>query len=179
VTVEPGPEAFIVRRLVFLLLSVTLFLGVCNHPDIPVTERLADRIVISKSAHTMTLLADGSVLEVYQIAIGRGPAGPKTRAGDHKTPEGEYVVDAKNADSKFYLALHLSYPNAADRARARRSGVNPGGDIEIHGIEKGLGWIGALHRSFDWTDGCIAVTDPEIREVWKLAPVGTPVEIRP
>jgi murein L,D-transpeptidase YafK len=138
-----------------------------------------DRIVIYKSAHTMALMRGNSVLKVYKIAIGRGSAGPKTRAGDHKTPEGEYMVDGKKSASRFYLALHLSYPNEADRERARRLGVNPGGDIEIHGIEKGLGWIGSLHRSFDWTDGCIAVTDPESQEVWKAVPVGTPVEIRP
>lgn len=151
----------------------------CGREGARLAGETADQILIYKSAHTMTLFKRQSVLRTYKIAIGRGPAGPKSTAGDHRTPEGDYVVDAKKADSRFYLALHLSYPNAADRERARRLGVNPGGDIEIHGIEKGLGWIGPLHRTFDWTDGCIAVTDPEIEEIWGLVPVGTPVEIRP
>ena len=89
------------------------------------------------------------------------------------------MVDAKKNPSRFHLALHISYPNEADREKASRLGVNPGGDVEIHGIQNGLGWIGSLHRTFDWTDGCIAVTDPEIEEIWNLVPIGTRVEIRP
>ena len=110
------------------------------------------------------------VLCSYKVAIGRGPLGPKTRAGDHKTPEGDYLVDAKKNPSRFHLALQISYPNEADVERARRLGANPGGDIEIHGIENGLGWIGSLHRTFDWTDGCIAVNDQEIEEIWNSFP---------
>jgi murein L,D-transpeptidase YafK len=117
-----------------------------------------------------------SVLRAYKIALGRNPVGPKTHKGDHKTPEGEYVVDA---NSRFYRALHISYPNESDRERARKEGRDPGGDVEIHGIENGLGWIGKLHRSFDWTDGCVALTDPEMDEVWRSVAVGTAVEIRP
>lgn len=89
------------------------------------------------------------------------------------------MIDAKKNPSRFHLALHLSYPDQADRERAQREGVNPGGDVEIHGIENGLGWIGNLHRRVDWTDGCVAVTDSEIEEIWDAVAVGTPVEIRP
>ena len=135
--------------------------------------------MISKSAHTMSLMRGELVIRTYKIAIGRNPVGAKARSGDHKTPEGEYVIDAKKTESKFHRALHISYPNQADRERAQEGNVNPGGDIEIHGIENGLGWIGALHRRFDWTDGCIAVTDGEIDEIWKAVAVGTPVQIRP
>ena len=124
-------------------------------------------------------MSGGQVLRTYKVALGRNPVGPKTRLGDHKTPEGEYVIDAKKNPSRFHLALHLSYPNQADRERAQRENVNPGGDVEIHGIENGLGWIGSLHRDVDWTDGCIAVTDSEIEEIWRAVAVGTPVEIRP
>jgi murein L,D-transpeptidase YafK len=170
----------VARRMLFLLLlGATLSCQACSRGDHPITGETADRILIRKSAHTMTLFKGQSILKIYKIAIGRSPIGPKTRAGDHKTPEGEYIVDAKKGTSRFYLALHLSYPNAVDQERARRLGLKPGGNVEIHGIEKGLGWIGGLHRSFDWTDGCIAVTDPEIEEIWKRVPVGTPVEIRP
>jgi murein L,D-transpeptidase YafK len=89
------------------------------------------------------------------------------------------MIDAKNAHSRFHLALHISYPNPDDKRRAQKLGVAPGGDIMIHGIENGLGWAGPLQRDIDWTDGCIALTDPEIDEVWKLVSIGTPIEIRP
>jgi len=119
------------------------------------------------------------VLRVYKVALGRNPVGPKMHKGDHRTPEGDYVVDAKKTNSRFYHALHISYPNESDRERARKEGQDPGGDVEIHGIQNGLGWIGKLHRSLDWTDGCIAVTDDEIDEIWNHVAVGTPVEIKP
>jgi murein L,D-transpeptidase YafK len=118
-------------------------------------------------------------LRTYSIAIGRSPVGAKTRSGDHKTPEGNYVIDAKKSNSRFHRALHLSYPSQTDRERAQAAGVDPGGDVEIHGIENGLGWIGSLHRKLDWTDGCIAVTDGEMDEIWIRVTVGTPIEIRP
>lgn len=126
---------------------------------------MADRIVIIKSAHTLVLMSRNQILHTYKIALGRSPIGPKVRKGDHKTPEGEYQVDAKKEHSRFYRALHLSYPNAADKKRAQLANYDPGGDVEIHGIEDGLGWIGRLHRSIDWTDGCIAVSDPEMDEI--------------
>jgi murein L,D-transpeptidase YafK len=138
----------------------------------------ADRIVIVKSTHTMTLYHDGKVLHEYKVALGTSPTGPKRQQGDHRTPEGRYFVDARNGHSVFHLALHLSYPNAQDRANAARLHVSSGGDVEIHGLPKQYAWVGALHRQHDWTNGCIAVTNPEIEEIWKLVPVGTTVEIR-
>lgn len=140
---------------------------------------IADEIVIVKSQRTMTLMHDGKALKSYKVALGTEPIGAKERIGDHKTPEGEYTIDAKKDKSQFYKALHLSYPNAADRARARKLDVSPGGDIEIHGLGAKFGWIGSAHRKFDWTDGCIAVTNEEIDEIFNLVPVGTRVEIRP
>ena len=113
------------------------------------------------------------------MALGGQPIGAKQQEGDHKTPEGEYFVDAKIAHSQFYMALHLSYPSAEDRARARKLGVSPGGDVEIHGLGKKYGWIGARHRLTDWTDGCIAVTNEEIEDIFRIVPVGTRVEIKP
>ena len=132
----------------------------------------ADRILVLKAAHTMELLHHGQVLRTYQVALG-DPHGPKVQAGDKKTPEGMYFVDAKNANSLFHRALHLSYPSAADRERARKLGVHPGGDIEIHGLPKQYAWLGAAHRRIDWTTGCIAVTNAEIDEIWNMVPVGT------
>jgi murein L,D-transpeptidase YafK len=139
----------------------------------------ADRIIVNKKEHTMELMHAGKVIKTYNIALGGNPVGPKTRQGDHRTPEGVYVIDSRNAQSRFHRSLHVSYPNAADRERARKLGVSPGGDIFIHGLPNGYGYIGAAHRLHDWTDGCIAVTDQEIEEIWKLVDNGTPVEIRP
>ena len=127
----------------------------------------------------MTLLAHGVPIEVYQIALGRGGLGPKQRQGDNKTPEGKYIIDSKNINSRFHLAFHISYPNAADRARAKKLGVSPGGDIMIHGVEKRYESLGLLQYAYDWTEGCIALTNPEIDEFAQLVSVGTPIEIKP
>lgn len=104
-----------------------------------------------KSQRTLQLLHQGAVIKSYKVALGAQPVGAKERQGDHKTPEGEYVVDVKKSASQFYMALHISYPNAADRANARRRGVAPGGDVEIHGLGKKFGWVGSGHRVRDWT----------------------------
>ena len=142
-------------------------------------EQLADRVIVVKSAHTLTLYSRGQILKSYKVALGRGPAGPKDHQGDHKTPEGEYVLDAKNAQSRFHLALHVSYPNAADRQRAQKEGRDHGGAIMVHGVAWGFDWIGSLEHQIDWTDGCIAVSTSEIEEIWRLVPIGTPIEIKP
>lgn len=138
-----------------------------------------DRVLVLKKARILRLLDRGRALKEYRVALGGEPIGPKTRQGDHKTPEGMYVLDRRNAHSKFYRSIHISYPNTADRARARRLGISAGGDIMIHGLPNGYGWIGKEHRSRDWTDGCIAVTNEEMDEIWKAVPDGTPIEIRP
>lgn len=139
----------------------------------------ADRIVIVKSARTLTLLRDGKVLKTYRVALGADPVGAKTREGDGKTPEGEYWINARNEHSHFHRSLRISYPNAADRERAKKLGVNPGGDIFIHGLPPEWTSLGAAHRHKDWTAGCVAVTNSEIEEIWDLVPLGTPVEIKP
>jgi tetratricopeptide (TPR) repeat protein len=138
-----------------------------------------DRILIEKGTRRLMLISQGEVLKSYKIALGGNPAGPKERQGDNKTPEGTYVIDARNRDSRFHLSLHISYPNESDRKRAKELGVAPGGDIMIHGIKNGFSWVGDAHTEVDWTKGCIAVTDEEIEEISKVAPNGTIVEIRP
>ena len=139
----------------------------------------ADRVIIHKSVRTLELMRAGQVLKTYKIALGSEPVGRKTRQGDHRTPEGIYVIDSRNAHSQFHRSLHISYPNAVDREHARKMNASPGGDIYIHGLPNGYGFVGATHRARDWTDGCIAVTDQEIEEIWKLVANGTQVEIRP
>ena len=127
----------------------------------------------------MELLAGGKVIHTYKVALGRGGLAPKEREGDARTPEGHYIIDSRNGASSYHKALHISYPNAEDRERAVRLGVAPGGAVMIHGLPNGKGWLGSAHRLYDWTLGCIAVTDAEIDEIWNMVPVGAPVEIRP
>lgn len=146
---------------------------------IAIPQQKVDRVLVLKSQHRLLLLNGQTVIKAYAVAIGRGGTSPKQQQGDHKTPEGLYRIDRRKLDSRFHRALHISYPNDADRERARKLGVSPGSDIMIHGITNGLGWLGSIHRIVDWTDGCIAVTDGEIEEIWTLVPDGTPVEIRP
>jgi murein L,D-transpeptidase YafK len=139
----------------------------------------ADRILILKSARKLTLLRNGKPLRTYLVSLGSNPIGAKERQGDRKTPEGLYRIDSRNAGSKFHRALHVSDPNAADRLRARRLHVAPGGEIMIHGWPNRWRALGFVLDHVDWTAGCIAVSDQEIEEIWKLVPNGTVVEIRP
>jgi murein L,D-transpeptidase YafK len=138
-----------------------------------------DRVVVEKSARRLSIFANGKKLKTYRVALGRNPVGAKQEEGDNKTPEGIYKIDGRNAQSSFHLALHVSYPSEEDTARATERGASAGFDIMIHGIQNGLGWIGVFHRMHDWTAGCIALTDEEIDELWRVTPDGTTVEIRP
>jgi murein L,D-transpeptidase YafK len=139
----------------------------------------ADKVVVFKGKRLLMLMKEGEILKVYRVALGKQPNGHKMKTGDKKTPEGTYVLDARNSDSKFYRAIHISYPNENDVQNAQKLGYSPGGDIMIHGLSEKLKKMGKLHRTADWTDGCIAVTNPEIEEIWSLVPDGTPIEIKP
>jgi hypothetical protein len=140
---------------------------------------LADSIVIEKKARRLTLYHQGRPIRSYLVALGANPVGDKQFIGDRRTPEGLFSIDGKNEKSDFHLALHISYPDSVHRARAVALGVAPGGDILIHGLRNGRGATGAFHRTVDWTDGCIALTDEEIDGVWSAVTVGTPVHIKP
>src|SRR5262249_17280837 len=139
----------------------------------------ADAVVVNKSRRELVLMRRGVVLRSYRVALGANPVGPKAAQGDGKTPEGDYRIDSRNAKTRFHLALHISYPSERERERARRMRVDPGGDIMIHGLPSWASLLGRLHRLVDWTDGCIAVSNSEIEDVWRLVPVGTPVQINP
>jgi len=139
----------------------------------------ADRVVVVKADRTMTLYRGTETLRTYKVALGRNPLGPKEEEGDGRTPEGVYVIDGRNPQSAFHRSLHISYPSAGDRRRATNRGVRPGGAIMIHGLPNGLGGLGAAHVLRDWTEGCIAVTDAEIEQIWRMVPNGTRIEIRP
>jgi murein L,D-transpeptidase YafK len=139
----------------------------------------ADLVIVVKSQHCLSLLSHGNVLRTHKVALGGAPLGAKEQEGDHKTPEGHYVLDRRNAKSRFYKSIHISYPNEHDKQRAAQRGVSAGGDVMIHGLPNGFGWLGATHRAQDWTDGCVAVTNAEMDEIWELVPDGTFIEIRP
>jgi murein L,D-transpeptidase YafK len=159
------------------------FVGLCclfsAAQDLVKPEVHIDRVLVLKSARTMELLSHGKIEHSYKIALGGDPVGAKTMQGDHKTPEGIYVLDSRNAHSRFYKSIHISYPNAHDSASARQKNVSPGGDVFIHGLPNGYGWVGSSHHLKDWTDGCIAVTNQEMDEIWRVVANGTPIEIRP
>jgi murein L,D-transpeptidase YafK len=148
-------------------------------PPLAPIEQRADKILVDKAARRMTLLKDGTTLRSYDVSLGSAPVGHKQQEGDGRTPEGLYTIDFRNARSRFHLSLRVSYPDAQDREAARQRGVPPGGDIMIHGLPRGLGLLGDLHLARDWTDGCIAVTNREIEEIWALVDTGTVIEIRP
>jgi murein L,D-transpeptidase YafK len=163
--------------------TIAFFVAMLGAVQLPLlsaeTKIAADSIIISKSAHTLSLMSGKTILKTYHVAIGRGSTGAKQFVGDNRTPEGKYVIDEKNSSSKFHKALHISYPNAEDKATALKLGKSPGGDIEIHGLPTALAWIGSSQHAMDWTAGCIALSNDEIDEVWKMVSVGTPVEIDP
>ena len=137
-----------------------------------------DRVRVVKSEQRLILLSGGEAVKSYWVALGRKD-GAKERAGDHRTPEGVYLLDRRNAKSRYYRSLHISYPNGADLARAHRSGLPPGGDIMLHGLPPGFADLGAWHAERNWTKGCIAVTNAEMDEIWRLVKDGTPIEIVP
>ena len=138
-----------------------------------------DSILVEKSAHRLSLFQRGKVARTYLVALGQQPVGDKVRRGDMRTPEGRFRIEARNPQSRYHRALRISYPDAAHRARARALGVSPGGDIMIHGLPARQAWVGSQHRDFDWTEGCIAVTNMEIEEIWSAVPIGTPIHITP
>jgi murein L,D-transpeptidase YafK len=175
---SPGINACLALRLARIALCLTLC-AIAAALSAQQPAQKADSVLILKKDHLLELLAGGKVIRTYKVALGQGGLAPKQRQSDGRTPEGHYIIDARSAESHYHKALHVSYPNAEDRKRAASLGVSPGGDIMIHGLPNGKGYIGAAHRLYDWTLGCIAVTDDEIDAIWNLVPVGTPVEIRP
>jgi murein L,D-transpeptidase YafK len=137
---------------------------------------LADFVLVDKSDRTLSVYGGGKLLRTYRdLQFGGAPRGHKRFQGDERTPEGRYIIDTRNPASAYNLGLRISYPNAEDRAYAQARGRSPGGDIFIHGQPNGLT---DRRISGDWTDGCIAVANPEIEDLWRLIPDGTPIEVR-
>jgi murein L,D-transpeptidase YafK len=137
---------------------------------------VADKVLVRKRQRKLYLIEGSKVLKRYNVSLGGHPVGPKIREGDRKTPEGKYMLDWHNPESQFYKSIHISYPNPMDLARANKLGVQPGGDLFIHGQPNDF--TGPGKQPGDWTDGCIAVSNEEMDEIWRAVPDGTPIEIK-
>ena len=163
------------------MLTITQSVEARSNDLVPRNFLKADLVVVLKEERRLILMNGDKVLKAYRVALGRYPKGHKTREGDSKTPEGRYTVDYRlDSDrSKFHRALHISYPNNRDRARAAALGVNPGGGIMIHGLPTNWSAKDVGHPQLDWTQGCIALTNPEMDEIWELVSDGTQIEIYP
>jgi len=162
-----------------LILCVALSVSGCSIAEKGTIKENATHIIVNKSKRELLLLKNQKVLKKYKISLGEDPLESKRCKGDGKTPEGKYRIDSKNPKSKYYLSLHISYPNNKDRELSKKGECDPGGDIVIHGIKEGLGFLGRLHRLMDWTQGCIALTNSEIKEVYDFVPIGTEIQINP
>jgi murein L,D-transpeptidase YafK len=139
-----------------------------------------DTVVVIKSKRMLMLMRDGEIFKTYRVSLGRRPEGHKIASGDLRTPEGRYILDSKNPNSKYHLAIHISYPNELDIINAQKRGVSPGGEIMIHGLPpKRSNELKEINGYADWTNGCIALTNPEMEEIWQFVATGTPIEIKP
>jgi murein L,D-transpeptidase YafK len=141
--------------------------------------QIADLVIVEKSESRLYLMHEGKAFATFRVAFGANPRGHKRQQGDERTPEGKYLLDYKNANSLYYKSIHISYPNEKDRQEARKLGVDPGGDIMIHGQKNGYEGLAFLAQWFNWTNGCIALTNKEMDLVWEAVQPGTPIEIRP
>jgi murein L,D-transpeptidase YafK len=160
------------KRLVLLLLLFPPLIAAYPLPT-------PDKVLVIKSEKRMYLVKNNIRYRDYRISLGKNPIGHKQKQGDKRTPEGRYILDYKNPFSSYYKSIHISYPNSKDRAAARKKGWDPGGYIMIHGQPNGYGWTGFVSQFYDWTDGCIALPNSDMDEIWDTVKMGTPIEIRP
>jgi murein L,D-transpeptidase YafK len=155
-----------------LILTLLMLASCCE-------GRTADLVVVEKSRHLLILFDHGKAFATFHVAFGANPHGHKQEEGDNRTPEGRYMLDLRKENDRYHHAIHISYPNAADRANAKTHGVSPGGDVMVHGQRNGFGWAAFVTQHFDWTHGCIAMSNDDLDKVWDAVPINTPIEIRP
>jgi len=158
-----------------LITILLLWQGTLNASGFPV----ADLVVVEKADRKLHLIKDGAPLRTFDIALGIRPVGDKEKEGDFKTPEGRYLLDIRNPNSEFFLSIHVSYPNGQDIREARSRGFDPGGAIMIHGQPNEPSRSEAFYRTQDWTNGCIAVSNSDMIDIWLMTGDNTPIEIRP
>ena len=162
------------KVLYALLTSLTLIAAPCAYAG-----EKADFVVVEKSKNLLSLYKADRLLASYHAVFGGNPVGPKEMKGDDKTPEGRYILDSKKSNSAFHKAFHVSYPNSKDIERAKKLGVDPGGDIMVHGQKNGLGWASFISQRFNWSKGCVALSNEDIDAMWEAVDAGTSIEIRP
>lgn len=178
------------RRASWLLMLLTAAAATLASADTAVTSLpgnrfsanplpMANQVIVHKGERRLELWRGRELLRSYRISLGLNPDGHKQQEGDFRTPEGRYRLNARNPRSEFFLSLAVSYPDKADLARARQAGVPPGGAIMIHGLPNQPKWSADYYAKNDWTDGCIALSNADMMEVWMLVPTGTPIDIRP
>jgi murein L,D-transpeptidase YafK len=165
----------------FVVLGISGLLGsaAAEESELAAGPAHADYVVVDKSERKLYLYKLGRVLREFDVSLGQMPNGPKQREGDFRTPEGKYFLGGRNANSDFFLSIHVSYPNEADRARAHAQGVDPGGQIMIHGWPNEPKYDLRRYQDTDWTDGCIAVSNSDMVDIWLMTRESTPIEIRP
>lgn len=168
------------KIFVFSFLFLLGLLVYYFYPEQPLPkDSKIDAMIVYKSKHQLLAFSKGKLIKTYTISLGRNPVGAKEYEGDQKTPEGTYSIHDKNPNSGWHKNLGISYPNQNDMVKAKRLGKPAGGDIKIHGLKNGKGYIGKFHRWQDWTLGCIAVTNAEIDELYAAVSVGCTIEIKP
>ncbi len=140
---------------------------------------VADQVVVEKAARKLHLMQRGKPFRTFNISLGIRPDGDKREEGDFRTPEGRYLLDSRNANSEFFLSIHISYPNRQDRRQARSDGVQPGGSIMIHGQPNEPSKSETYYQTQDWTNGCIAVSNSDMIDIWLMTAENTPIEIHP
>lgn len=164
-----------IRKHMRYMVAACIFITSCS----ALAGEKADRVVVIKSTKTLSLYKGERLLGTYSVVFGANPVGHKQQEGDERTPEGQYILDFKKTDSAFYKAIHISYPNVQDMESAKKRGVSPGGSIMIHGQKNGFGWASFISQYFNWTDGCIALSNEDMDFVWHDVEAGTPIEIKP
>ena len=164
----------LVRIAAILVLAIAMT-GPASAADFP----LADKVLVEKGKRQLHLLRNGKPFRTFNIALGLAPEGDKVQEGDQKPPEGYYILDARNPDSDYFLSIHISYPNATDRSEARQKGVDPGSAIMIHGQPNNPNFSAAYYAREDWTNGCIAVSNSDMIDIWLMTPDSVPIEIVP
>ena len=170
-TIRPVLTSILVVALVLTPVLVT--------PAVAGDFPLADKILVEKARRQLHLLKNGVAFRTFKIALGMFPDGDKVAEGDQKTPEGYYMLDGRNPDSDYFLSIHISYPNATDRSVARQKGVSPGGQIMIHGQPNEPNYSAAYYAREGWTNGCIAVSNSDMIDIWLMTPDSVPIEILP
>jgi len=176
-----GP-LFILLAVAVLGFSSQLYAAKANilkQLDLSPAEVMADLVILKKSTRKLYLMKEGKILKQYKVGLGGNPKGHKQQEGDSRTPEGRYILDWRNPESLYHLSLHVSYPNEEDTLRAKKNGVAAGSNIMIHGQPNEQGWAAKLIQKRDWTEGCIAVQNSEIEEIWKRVGENTPIDILP